>query len=366
MKRRAFLGAGAGITAAAVPIGVSAQATAPSSAHASALPLVKWRLTSSFPKSLDAIYGAAETIAKRVASSTDGRFQIQVFAAGEIVPAMQALDAVQNRTVDCAHTAAYFYSGKDAAFTFGTTAPFGLNSRQQNAWIYVGGGLAQMGGWFRKEIRTAADLRGLKFRIGGFAGRVLAKLGAVPMQLAASDIYPALEKGAIDAAEWVGPYDDERLGFHKIAKYYYYPGWWDGGPQLDLFINMQAFAALPPSYQSILEAACAEANVTMLAKYDALNPAALRRLVSQHHVQLRPFSREILDACWDAAQKIYAEESAKNATFKKIYDAWRPFREDQVLWARVAEQNFDRYVAGAQARAGGAGVSGGGTSSGRQ
>ncbi len=337
-------------------------------AQTASLPSVKWRLTSSFPKSLDAAYGASELIAKRVAASTGGKFQIQTFAAGEIVPALQALDAVQNNTVECAHTAPYFYFGKDPTFAFGCAVPFGMNARHQNAWMYHGGGMvlmrefyanyniihfpagntgAQMGGWFRKEIKTVADLKGLKFRVGGFAGRVLAKLGVVPTQIAASDIYPSLERGQIDAAEWVGPYDDEKLGFFKVAKNYYYPGWWEGGPEIDLFVNQGAWNALPAEYKSILEAACAEANIDMLAKYDALNPAALRRLVVNHKVQLRPFSREILTACWHAANEVYAEESAKNPRFRKIYDSWKAFRDDQILWSRVAEQNFDHFMAGA-------------------
>ncbi len=358
-SRRKFLGA-SGAALASVPLAAAAQS--------SALPVIKWRMTSSFPKSLDTIYGAAEGIARRVSAATGGKFQIQVFAAGEIVPALQAMDAVQNNTVECAHTAPYFYFGKDPTFAFGCAVPFGMNARHQNAWMYYGGGMAlmrefyahynivhfpagntgaQMGGWFRKEINTVADLKGLKFRVGGFAGRVLAKLGVVPTQIAASDIYPSLERGQIDAAEWVGPYDDEKLGFYKVAKNYYYPGWWEGGPELDLFVNVGAWNALPVAYQSILEMACAEANVDMLAKYDALNPAALRRLVVNHKVQLRPFSREILNACWSAANEVYAEESAKNPKFKKIYDAWKTFRDDQILWSRVAEQNFDHFMAGA-------------------
>ncbi|MFM7460174.1 MAG: TRAP transporter substrate-binding protein [Burkholderiales bacterium] len=368
MSRRRFLvGTGGGLAGIAglamSPHDVNAQA-----AQSNTLPVVKWRMTSSFPKSVDTVYGAAEGIAKRVASASGGKFQIQVFAAGEIVPALQVLDAVQNNTVECAHTAPYFYFGKDPTFAFGCALPFGLNARQQNAWMYFGGGLelmrdfyakyniinfpagntgAQMGGWFRKEIRSVADLKGLKFRIGGFAGQVLSRLGAVPMQIAASDIYPALEKGAIDAAEWVGPYDDEKLGFFKIAKNYYYPGWWDGGPQLDLFVNQQAWNGLPLGYRSMLESACAEANLLMLAKYDALNPAAMRRLVVNHNVQLRPFSREIMEACWQATAEVCAAESAKNPGFKKIYDSWKPYRDEQIVWSRVAEQNFDRFMASA-------------------
>ena len=368
MSRRQFLtGAGGGLAGLAGLVGSPLEVNA-QTAQTNALPVVKWRMTSSFPKSVDTIYGGAEGIAKRVASASAGKFQIQVFAAGEIVPALQALDAVQNNTVECAQTAPYFYFGKDSTFAFGCASPFGLNARQQNAWTYFGGGLAlmrdfyakyniisfpagstgaQMGGWFRKEIRSVADLKGLKFRIGGFAGQVLARLGAVPMQIAASDIYPALEKGAIDAAEWVGPYDDEKLGFFKIAKNYYYPGWWDGGPQLDLFVNQQAWNALPLEYRSMLEGACAEANLLMLAKYDALNPAAMRRLVVKHNVQLRPFSREIMEACWQATAEVCAAESAKNPGFKKIYDSWKPYRDEQIVWARVAEQNFDRFMASA-------------------
>ncbi len=362
MKRRQFL-TKSGVSLAA---GVAAL-PAVGQAQTATLPTIKWRMTSSFPKSLDTIYSGAELIAKRVSAATGGKFQIQVFASGEIVQGLQALDVVQNGTVECCHTAPYYYFGKDPTFAFACAVPFGMNARQQNAWMYHGGGLAlirefykgynvinfpagntgaQMGGWFRKEIKTLADMKGLKMRIGGFAGRVMEKLGLVPQQIGASEIYPALEKGSIDGAEWVGPYDDEKLGFYKVAKYYYYPGWWEGGPELDVLVNLKAWDALPPEYKSILESACAEANVDMLAKYDALNPAALRRLVA-NKVQLRPFSKEIMQACWKAANEVYAEESAKNPKFKKVYDSWRPFRDDQILWFRVAEQNFDNFMAGA-------------------
>ncbi|MEO8103893.1 MAG: TRAP transporter substrate-binding protein [Betaproteobacteria bacterium] len=360
MQRRKFLSsAGAGLAAGVASIPSLTQA------QTATLPTIKWRCTSSFAKSLDTIYGGAEVIAKRVRSATGGKFDIQIFAAGEIVPAFSAVDAVKDATVECCHTAPYYFFGKDPTFAFSCAIPFGMNGRQQNAWMYHGGGLelmreffkdyniinfpagntgAQMGGWFRKEMKTIADMKGLKMRIGGFAGRVMSKLGLIPQQIAAGDIYPALEKGTIDAAEWVGPYDDEKLGFYKVAKYYYYPGWWEGGPELDLFVNIKAWEALPPEYKSILEGACAEANVDMVAKYDALNPAALKRLVS-NGVQLRPFSKDIMNACYKAANEVYAEESAKNPKFKKVYDAWKVFRDDQILWFRVAEQNFDNYMA---------------------
>ncbi len=363
MQRRKFLAsAGAALAAGA--------ATAPTltQAQTAALPTIKWRLTSSFPKSLDTIFGAAEVISKRVAACTGGKFTIQVFAAGEVVSGFEAMDAVKNGTVECCHTAPYYFFGKDPTFAFACALPFGMNARQQNAWMYHGGGLqlmreflkeyniinfpagntgAQMGGWFRKEIKTVADLKGLKMRIGGTGGLPLTKLGVVPQQIPGGDIYPALEKGTIDAAEWVGPYDDEKLGFNKIAKYYYYPGWWEGGPELDLFVNIKQWEALPPEYKAILEAACHEANIDMLAKYDSLNPTALKKLVGSG-VQLRAFSKDIMNACYQATIETYEEIAGKNAKFKKIYDSWKAFRDDQILWFRVAEQNFDNFMATAK------------------
>src|SRR6058998_44874 len=291
MKRRDFLKVSAtGAAAAAVASPAIAQSS----------PEVKWRLTSSFPKSLDTIYGGAAELSKYIAEMTDNKFQIQVFAAGELAPALQALDATSNSTVEMCHTAAYYYVGKDPTFAIYSSVPFGLNARQQNSWWYQGGGQelgneffkkfgvigfpcgntgTQMGGWFRKEIKTVADLSGLKFRIGGIAGQVLQKVGVVPQQLAGGDIYPALEKGTIDAAEWVGPYDDEKLGFNKVAPYYAYPGWWEYGPGLSFYANTKAFEALPADYKAILDNACAHSGVDMVAKYDARNPAALKRLV---------------------------------------------------------------------------------------
>jgi len=357
MKRRSFLKkAGAGLAVGSVAAPAIGQGTQPE---------VKWRLASSFPKSLDTIYGGAVTISERCASATNGKFQIQVFAAGEIVPGLQVLDAVQNATVQCCHTAPYYFFGKDPTFAFACAIPFGLSARQQNAWVYHGGGLAllrefmkdynvynipagntgaQMGGFFRKELKSVDDMKGLKMRIGGSAGVVLQKLGLVPQQLAGGDICPALEKGTIDAAEWVGPYDDEKLGLYKIAKFYYYPGRWEGGPELDLFVNTKAWSDLPKDYQSILTAACAEANVDMLAKYDSLNPAALRRLVAAG-VQLRPFPREIMQASYKAATEVYDGFAETNPKFKKIYEPWKAFRGEEILWFRVAEQNFDQFMA---------------------
>jgi TRAP-type mannitol/chloroaromatic compound transport system substrate-binding protein len=340
MKRRQFIQtATAGAAAAAVAMPAVAQSN----------PEVKWRLASSFPKSLDTIYGGAEVMAKMVSDLTDGKFQIQVFAAGEIVPALQAADAVTNNTVEMCHTVSYYYVGKDPTFAIAASVPFGLNARGQNAWLYQGGGNelfnefykkfniyglpcgntgAQMGGWFRKEIKTVADMQGVKMRIGGIAGQVLQKLGVVPQQIGGGDIYPALEKGTIDGAEWVGPYDDEKLGFAKVAPYYYYPGFWEGGPTVHAFINLEKWNALPKAYQAALTAACTYANNWMAAKYDVVNPPALKRLVGAG-TQLRPFSQEILEACLKASNELYAEISAKNPDFKKAIDSMAAFRGDQ-------------------------------------
>src|SRR5215211_2024242 len=195
---------------------------------------------------------------------------------------------------------------------------------------------AQMGGWFRKEIKSMADFQGLKFRVGGFAGTIIAKVGGVPQQIAGGDIYPALEKGTIDAAEWVGPYDDEKLGFVKVAKYYYYPGWWEGQTQSTIYINLDQWNKLPKSYQAIMTSAAAETYQWMLGKYDTDNVAALRRLVAAG-TQLRPFSKEILDAFYKATQEVYTDFSAKNPKWKAVYEPWKKFMDDQHQWFRVNE-----------------------------
>ncbi|HEX2890035.1 TRAP transporter substrate-binding protein [Vineibacter terrae] len=364
MNRRKF------VRAAGTGAAVAAASTVAAPAIAQSLPEIKWRLASSFPKSLDTIFGAGETMAKVLAEATDNKFQIRVFAAGEIVPGLQVADAVQNGTVECGHTAAYYYVGKDPTFAFDTAVPFGLNARQQDAWMLHGGGRelmneffkeysihavpcgntgAQMGGWFRKEIKTVEDLKGVKMRIGGFAGQVMTKLGVVPQQIAGGDIYPALEKGTIDAAEWVGPYDDQKLGFNKVAPYYYYPGWWEGGPQLSAFVNINKWNELPKFYQAAFENACAKAHTWSVAKYDAQNPKALRELVASG-TKLMPFPAAVMEASFNAANELYAETMAKNPKFKKVYDQWKAFRGEQVLWFRVVENTFDNFMARASAQ----------------
>jgi len=362
MKRREFLkAAGVGMTASAVAAPAIAQS----------MPEVKWRLAASWPKSLDTLFGGCEYFAKRVSEITDNKFQIQVFAAGELVPGLQVLDAVQNGTVEMGNTALYYYWGKDPAFTFGTALPFGLNARQMNSWLRFGDGAdllndllknfnctgvaaantgAQMGGWFRKEIKSIDDLKGLKMRIGGFAGTIMAKVGLVPQQLAAGDIYPALEKGTLDACEWVGPYDDEKLGFYKVAKYYYYPGWWEGCGQAHNITNLAKWNELPKNYQSAILTASGDAWEWVIGRYDYNNPPALRRLLSQG-VLLRAFPQDVMEACYKAAIEIYADLSKTNPHFKKLYDSLVAYRGDSLVWLQVAELSFDSFMIRMRGRA---------------
>src|SRR5215475_3264982 len=339
-------------------VGLAAASTAVAApAIAQSAPALKWRLTTSFPKTLDTLYGACEMFSKAIADLSENKFQISVYGPGEVVPAFQVFDAVANSTVEMGNSASYYYIGKDLAFAFGTAVPFGLNTRQMNAWLAYGGGLellnelykpfgiygipfgnttAQMGGWFRKEIKTVSDLSGLKFRCGGLAGQVLSKLGVVPQQLPPGDIYPALEKGTIDAAEWIGPYDDEKLGFVKIAPYYYYPGWWEGSANGHLFINTGKWAELPKVYQEMVTSACATAAGDLTAKYDARNAQAIKRLVA-NGAQLRPFSNDILDAAYKATTELFTELSGKNERFKKLYESMIAFRNEQIQWDQVCE-----------------------------
>jgi len=361
MKRRQFLqAAGLGLAATAVAKPAVAQSN----------PTISWRLTASWPKSLDTLYGACEVFAKSVAEITDNRFQLQVFAAGEIVPALAVLDAVQAGTVEMGNTGAYYYWGKDPALALGTAVPFGLNTRQMESWLRHGGGnellqevfasfncfgipmgntTCQMGGWFRKEINKVDDLHGLKFRIGGFAGKIISRLGVVPQQIAAGDIYSSLEKGTIDAVEWIGPYDDEKLGFQKIAKYYYYPAWWEGSANGHTLVNLDKWNGLPKHYQAALLAAARDAGHWLTGKYDAVNPPALRRLLAGG-TQLRGFSQEIMEASYRAANEVYAETSAENPRFKKIYDSMVAFRSDSYLWWQVGEMSFDSFQVRMRAR----------------
>jgi TRAP-type mannitol/chloroaromatic compound transport system substrate-binding protein len=355
MERRSFV-QGAGLA------GVLAAGMAPAIVHAQAN--IRWRLTSSFPKSLDTLFGVNDVFAKKVSEMSGGKFQITTHPPGELVPAFGTIDAVKDGTVEMANTAPYYYFGKDETFALACAIPFGLNARQMTAWMYEGNGYkltrefyrnynivnfvmgntgAQMGGWFRKEIKSLADFKGTKFRVGGFAGKVVERIGGVPQNIPGGEIYQALEKGTIDAAEWVGPYDDQKLGFFKVAPFYAYPGWWEGGPQLELHVNSKAYDGLSAEYKAIIDAASSYAHVDMMAKYDGKNAASLKQLVAGG-AKLFPFPKDLMDAAFKEAMALYSEISAKNPNWKRIYDDYSAFRRDANLWFRFTEATFDDFM----------------------
>jgi len=368
-SRRAFLtgglvGAAGGIVAASAAGVFTREGKAASPTDGKGRARVEWRLASGFPRTLDGIYGVAEVLAERVAAMTDGAFQIRCHQAGELVPAPQVMDAVQKGSAEIGQSAGYYYTGKNPALAFDTCVPFGLTARQQTAWLEQAGGRellravyadfgirnyscgntgAQMGGWFRDEVSSASDLKGLRMRIPGLGGKAMDRLGVSVQMLAPGDIYPALERGAIDATEWVGPYDDEKLGFHEIAKNYYYPGWWEPGPSLSFMVSQQAFDALPSDYQAILEGAIEQAAQTMMQRYDRENPRALQRLL-QKGVTLRPFSDDILSEAREASRALVDDEAAADPTYRKIRDHWRAFATESTRWLGTNELAYAAFA----------------------
>lgn len=388
MDRRTFIkkagvagtAAAASLTGTAMAQTTETETTAPAAAEAAApaeptaapeapaiveqTPKFKWRLSSGFPNRLETLYGAAEIFADSVRTATDGNLDIEVFPTGAIVNEVSGLEAVKNGVVDMIHTASNYFWETDPAFAFGTGVPFGLNQRMTNAWLYEGGGLdllnafyaksnivsfpagntgAQMGGWYRKEINSLEDMQDLKLRIGGFGGSIVEKIGVVPQSIPADRVYRALENGTIDAAEFVGPYDDDKLGLNRVAKYYYYPGWWEGGVAATIMINLDKWNELPASYQEAVRTASALANSMLTARYDVLNPPALKSLVEKGTI-LRPFSHDILLACFSAAEETYAEIAAENAEFKTLLDSYMGYRRDAYLWFQIAEYAQDTFL----------------------
>ena len=381
IQRRKFLGTvGKGVTSGAIGAAVAAcaapavqapaaGAAAPAKAPAqtSSMPDIAWEMATSWPVSLDTIYGGAQIFAERVAALTNGHFKINPNPAGKLSKGTDILDVVSQGAVPIGHTASYYYIGKSWVTALGTALPFGMNQRQMNAWLYEGGGLkqlqdfyakkfgviqfpagntgAQMGGWFRKEINTVADLQGLKMRIPGLGGQVMKKLGVTVQTIPGGEIFQALQTGTVDAAEWVGPYDDEKLGFYKVAKYYYRPGWWEPAPTLEVEINLKKWEELPALYKEVVKSAAVEANMGMMARYDARNAAALKKLQAAG-VELRSYSKEILDAAQKAAYELYAEQSAKDVDFKAIFDSWKAFLDESNEWFKLNELTYAKMQAG--------------------
>ncbi|WP_158970101.1 TRAP transporter substrate-binding protein [Chachezhania sediminis] len=344
MKRRTFLGAAATMPAAlAAPAVATAQTT------------VRWRMPTSFPSSLATIQGGAVRLAEKVAELTDGGFEIRPYAAGELVPPLGVLEAVQTGTTEAGFSPGFFYVGKKPALAFDAGVPFGMTARQHYSWFYHGGGQelldgvygafnvvsfpagntgAQMGGWFRKPIDSMADLKGLRIRAAGYVGYVFADMGAVPQQIAIGDLYPAMERGTLDAVEFTSPVDDETLGLNKVAKYYYAPGVLELGASLGMMVNRDALSALPPAYAAALKAACSWSYLDMLARYDSQNVAALRRLIASG-TELRAWSPDILAAMRVSTDKLLAEQSAADPDFKTIYAHWKAYLDDQLRWMSV-------------------------------
>ncbi len=376
MERRTFLGLAAKGALGAAALGLAGCQQVPGAAPASqlqaeaaadsALPEINWQMATSWPPSLDTIFGGAQVFADRVAAMSGGKFRIDVRAAGELAPGLEVLNVVEEGAVPIGHTASYYYVGKSPVTAFGTALPFGLTARQNNAWFYEGGGLAmlqefymerfgviqfpagntgvQMGGWFNKEIQSLADMQGLKMRIPGLGAKVMDRLGVLVQVLPGGEIFQALQTGAIDAAEWVGPYDDQKLSFHKAAKFYYYPGWWEPGPALEVQINLQEWEGLPEIYQEIIKTAAFEANMIMLARYDAKNPAALKQLIEEGGITLLPFPDDVMKAAEEAAFELFDEFSAQDPDFAAVFKEWLAFRDAIQEWHGLAETAYLEYV----------------------
>lgn len=355
MKRRLFIKS-VGVGAAAS--GLAAPAVAQSA------PTINWRLQSAFPKSFEALYAASSTMSEYVSAMTDGKFKIQPFAAGEIVGGSQIFDAVADGTVAIGHSASQYYHGKDPAFSLGTFLPFGFNTRMMDAWQHQGGGLdllnafygkqgvyalpggnvtAQMGGWYRKEINSVDDLKGLKMRVGGLPGEIMAKMGVVPTAIAGGDVYVSLERGTIDAAEFTGPYDEEGMGLNKVAPYYYFPAWWEGQAAVHFFINNEQWNELPESYQAIVRAAAAVASDAVVTRYDYYNPTALVSLAGKG-VQLRTWKLEIIETALAASKEVYADLNANNAEFKTLYDSIVAYRDTAYAYWQLTEFGYDNMM----------------------
>lgn len=328
-----------------------------------AQPAIAWRMATSWPKPGGITFQSVVAFCDRVKTMTNGQFVITPHEAGEITPALKVFDAVQADEIECGHTSSLYYLDRHSALVFGTTLPFGLTPYQQYAWFYYGGGRAametlykpfnvlafpagtagiQMGGWTNKEINTVADLAGLKMRITGFGAKVLERLGVETVALGGDEIYDALASGQVEAAEWQNPHADEQLRLHEVAKYYYYPGWWEPGSTYKLLINQSQWAQLPKAYQSILKAAAAEANLTTLASFDAASGAALQRL-SDQGTELKAYSPEILEAARKITFDLLEETAREDAEFKVLYDQWVQFRRQIFQWNQVNELSFEQF-----------------------
>lgn len=368
MERRQFLKLASmgALGAAAMAACTSGDEDLDEAAADETLPELEWEVATSWPVSLDTIFGGATTFADRVAAMTGGKFMITAQPAGEVVPPLEILQNVETNSIDAGHTASYYYTGLDPTTAFGTAVPFGLTARQQNAWLYEAGGLellqefyadrfnaiqfpagntgVQMGGWFNVEINSVSDLQGLVMRIPGLGGTVLANLGVTVQVLPGGEIFQALQTGAIDATEWVGPYDDITMGFNEVTQFYYHPGWWEPGPSLEVQIPLEKWNELPEVYQEIIRTAAYEANTTMMARYDALNPGSLQEILNSSDITVLPFPDDVMAAAEEEAFSIFDQNASENTDFASIYEHWNAFRQEIQPWFALAETSYLSYV----------------------
>lgn len=361
VKRRSFLAA----TTIALGVLLSGCGEEKQEVAAAAQPAeqekISWKMVTTWPKNFPGLGTGANNLAELITEMSDGRLDVKVYGAGELVGALDVFDAVSRGTAEMGHGAGYYWKGKAPAGQFFAAVPFGLTAQEMNGWIYNGGGLelwqeayepfgiipmpagntgVQMGGWFNKEINSIDDLQGLKMRIPGLGGEVLKRAGGTPVLLPGGEIFPSLQSGAIDATEWVGPYNDLAFGLHKAAKYYYYPGWHEPGTTLEALINKEAFDKLPKDLQSIVLAATRVANADMLAEFTARNNAALESLVNEHNVDLRPYPKEVLTQLQTLADEVVAEQAEVDEISKKVYDSYKNFRDQAIDWHAISEQSM--------------------------
>lgn len=354
MKRRSFIK-----KAATTSLAAAAAVAAPSVANAKTK--IRWKMVTTWPKNFPGLGANANYLAKLIGEMSGGRIKIKVYGAKELVPAFEVFDAVSQGTAQMGHGGAYYWKGKHEATQFFSSVPFGMTAQEVNGWLYYGGGMAlwrelyaqfnlipaasgntgvQMGGWFNREIKSTADLKGLKMRIPGLGGEVLKRAGGTPVNLPGGDIFTSLQSGNIDATEWVGPYNDLAFGLHKAAKYYYYPGWHEPGSIIECFINKEAFEALPDDLQSIVLAACKAANMDMLADFAAKNNQALDILVNKHGVQLKQFPDDVLKQLKTLSEQVVNEIAEKDPVAKKIYASYSAFQKQAATWQAISEQAY--------------------------
>ncbi len=322
---------------------------------------IQWKMVTTWPKNFPGLGTGAENLAKKINDLSNNRLHVKVYGAGELVPALEIFDAVSRGTAQMGHGAAYYWKGKNPTFQFFSTVPFGLTAQEMNGWLYNGGGLelwqqayakhnlvpmpagnmgVQMGGWFNKEINGIDDLKGLKMRIPGLGGEVLNRAGGTPVNLPGGELFTAMKSGTIDATEWVGPYNDLAFGFHKVAKYYYYPGWHEPGTALEAIINKEALEALPNDLQTIVLEACKLANHEMLAEYVANNNDALQTLINKHNVQIRRFPDDVLKKLKGISDEVVKELASKDEFSQQVFKSYNSYRKKVLSWSEYSDRAY--------------------------